>query len=81
MDEKPRSASCAAAGTCKVARLSKAATEELFHDAAPIALAFQRAVAKQLAKDFRHLNDVLRAQLGNVGSAIVPNHSQGVPSK
>jgi CRP/FNR family cyclic AMP-dependent transcriptional regulator len=60
VDDAPRSATCRADGECVVARLPKSAAAMLFHRHEAIALAFQRALATQLAADFRHLDAALR---------------------
>ena len=73
VDAGPRSATCRGDGSCQVATLSRADSEALFQRAPAIALAFQRAVAKQLAQDFRHLNELLRQHLGaaQTGAAML----------
>jgi CRP-like cAMP-binding protein len=57
--KEPRSASCIAAGPCRVASIPDAAAQLLFHQSAPIACAFQKALAAQLARDFRHVHNRL----------------------
>lgn len=72
LDESPRSATCRAASDCKVATLPQDAVARLLADAAPLACAFERAVAAQLAKDFRHVDEALRAALKAQASTEKP---------
>lgn len=74
VDGGVRAATCRAAGDvgpCTAARLSRADADRLFRQAAPIAIAFQRAVARQLARDFRQMTARLTRGLGRRGAAIV----------
>ena len=60
VDHEPRTATCAARGPATVASLPAVAANFLFGAHAPIACAFQRALACQLAHDFRRLDGSLR---------------------
>ncbi len=60
VDQEPRAATCTARGPVTVATLHEVAATRLFHARAPIACAFQRALAMQLAHDFRRLDARLR---------------------
>ena len=60
VDQEPRSTTCTAAGPCTVAVLPHPATPLLFNQSAPLACAFQKAVALQLATDFRNLSTLLQ---------------------
>lgn len=60
VDQGPRSATCTARGPSKIATLSSGAATLLFHAHAPLAHAFQRALASQLAADFRRIDARLR---------------------
>lgn len=60
VDEEPRSATCSARGPVEIASLSAGAASLLFRARAPIAFAFQQALAAQLARDFRRLDAQLR---------------------
>ncbi len=61
VDDEPRSATCRAAGPVRVGVLPQSAFVLLFNAHAPIAFALQRALAEQIAHDFRHLDVLLRA--------------------
>ncbi len=63
VDDSPRSATCRAVGPCKVGALPKSVVSLLFNQRAPIAYAFQLALATQLARDFRQLDARVRDQL------------------
>jgi CRP/FNR family transcriptional regulator len=71
VDRGPRAATCRADDVCRVAHLPRERAEQLLHDSAKAALAFQRAVAKQLANDFRALNAVIRKHVGETGAAVM----------
>ncbi len=60
VDDEPRSATCTAAGQVRVGVLQQSAFALLFNAHAPIAFALQRALAEQLAHDFRNLDRKLR---------------------
>lgn len=60
VDHSPRSATCVAEGPVEIATLSHAAANFLFHAQAPVACAFQHALAQQLALDFRRIDARLR---------------------
>lgn len=60
VDKEPRSATCTARGPVEIASLSEGAASLLFRARAPIAFAFQQAIAAQLARDFRRLDAQLR---------------------
>ncbi len=51
--QRPRSATCKTVVPSELASLSKQAVLLLFHHSAPIAYAFQKALASQLARDLR----------------------------
>ena len=59
VDDEPRSATCRAAEPSEVATLSARAVPLLFNNSAPVACAFQKAAALQLAEDFRNLSTLL----------------------
>jgi CRP/FNR family transcriptional regulator, cyclic AMP receptor protein len=61
VDHHPRAATCTARGPVAVASLPESAATLLFRAHAPIACAFQKALAAQLAHDFRRLDAKLRA--------------------
>jgi CRP/FNR family transcriptional regulator, cyclic AMP receptor protein len=63
MDSAPRSATCRAAGPVRVGELPGTVASMLFNRTAPIAYAFQKALAMQLARDFRNLDRQLRSML------------------
>lgn len=63
VDNRKRSASCRAVTRCKVARLEIGAANLLLNQHAPIAAAFQLALASQLARDFRALDRRIRDRL------------------
>jgi CRP/FNR family transcriptional regulator, cyclic AMP receptor protein len=71
IDSGPRGATCRAVGECRVARLHRAQITALQEQSAALALAFQRAIAKQLAADFRHLNALIREQVGEFGAELL----------
>ena len=64
VDDEPRSATCRAAGKARVGMLPQSAFVLLFNAHAPIAFALQRALAEQIAHDFRHLDARLREARG-----------------
>ena len=64
VDHRPRSASCDAATDVGVAFLSRPAFELLAHRHASIGYPFQRAVAAQVAADFRQIVSRARGHLG-----------------
>ena len=61
--EGKRSANCRAVGPVRVARIERSAFDWLLRDHAPLGLALQRAVARQLAADFRRINKRVRELL------------------
>jgi CRP/FNR family transcriptional regulator len=63
IDGGPRRATCTAAGPCAVATMRREAFQLLRQQSAPVACAFQKALAAQLARDFRRTEDRLRALL------------------
>jgi CRP/FNR family transcriptional regulator, cyclic AMP receptor protein len=63
VDDEPRSASCRALGPAKVGSWPKSVVTLLINQRAPIAHAFQLALATQLARDFRQLDRRVRTQL------------------
>jgi len=63
VDDSPRSATCRAVGKVKVGALPKSVVSILFHQRAPIAYAFQLALATQLARDFRQLDARVRDRM------------------
>jgi CRP-like cAMP-binding protein len=63
VDNAPRSATCRAAGTVRVASLSAEAFGKLFFAHTPIGGAFQLAAVAQLTDDFRSINRQIRAAL------------------
>jgi CRP-like cAMP-binding protein len=60
VDEKPRSADCVARGPCRVGAWPKPVVTMLLNQRAPLARAFQLALATQLAQDFRKLDRRIR---------------------
>jgi CRP-like cAMP-binding protein len=62
-----RSATCTAAGPVRVARIDKYALDVLMREQAPIGLALQRAVMRQLAADYRKVTSDLHALLEKRG--------------
>jgi CRP/FNR family transcriptional regulator, cyclic AMP receptor protein len=56
LDSEHRSATCKAKGPVTVASMNRAVFSVLFGAHAPISMAFQHALAAQLAKDFRNLD-------------------------
>jgi CRP-like cAMP-binding protein len=64
VDDAPRSANCIASGDVTVASLPESAFRLLFNTHAPVAFALQRALADQLARDFRNLDRRIRALRG-----------------
>ena len=67
VDGGPRSVTARAADTVWVAKLSTAEAQALFAASPTVELACQRAIARQLARDFRHLDALLRQRLGDLG--------------
>lgn len=63
VDHLPAAATCVAQGPVKVGILPRASYNLLSTSAAPIALNFQLAVARQLASDIHHRNETLRGYL------------------
>lgn len=63
VDRLPSAASCIAVGPVKVGVLQRSGYDMLARSASPIALGFQLAVARQLASDLRHRDDMLRGLL------------------
>lgn len=61
--EDRRSATCRAVGPVRVARIEASAFDWILRDHAPLGLALQRAVARQLAADFRKINARVCAML------------------
>ncbi|MEI8256330.1 MAG: cyclic nucleotide-binding domain-containing protein [Deltaproteobacteria bacterium] len=64
VDDEPRSATCRAVGPVRVGMLPQSAFVLLFNAYAPIAFALQRALAEQIAHDFRQLDNRLREARG-----------------
>jgi CRP/FNR family cyclic AMP-dependent transcriptional regulator len=64
VDNEPRSATCRAATACSVGIWPSTVTHMLFGKHAAISLAFQRALAAQLTRDFRQLDARVRERLG-----------------
>jgi len=60
VDDKPRSADCVARGPCRVGAWPKPVVTMLLNQHAPLARAFQLALAGQLAHDFRVLDRRIR---------------------
>lgn len=56
LDSEHRSATCKAKGRATVASMNRSVFSVLFGAHAPISIAFQHALAAQLAKDFRNLD-------------------------
>ena len=67
-----RGATVVAVGEVRVATLPQSAFELLFDTHAPIALHFQRLVARQLARDLRLYDEALRAaaRSGEIGDIV-----------
>lgn len=63
IDHLPTAAGCVATTPVKVGVLGRTGYNLLAQSAAPIALSFQFAVAKQLAADLRHQDESLRRML------------------
>lgn len=63
VDHLPSAASCVALGAVKVGVLQRTGYNLLAQSAAPIALGFQLALARQLAVDLRHRDEMLRSML------------------
>jgi CRP/FNR family transcriptional regulator, cyclic AMP receptor protein len=63
VEDAPRRATCKATGPVKVGSLAHGSLLLLFNQAAPIASAFQLAVAAQLARDYRQVNQRLHRLL------------------
>jgi CRP-like cAMP-binding protein len=63
VDHLPSAASCIAVGSVKVGVLQRSGYNLLAQSAAPIALGFQLALARQLAADLRHRDETLRSLL------------------
>jgi CRP-like cAMP-binding protein len=60
VDDKPRAADCIARGPCRVGAWPKPVVTMLLNQHAPLARAFQLALASQLANDFRRLDRRIR---------------------
>jgi CRP/FNR family cyclic AMP-dependent transcriptional regulator len=60
VDDEPRSATCRAVGPVRAGVLSAASFRRLLQENAPTAYALQRALAVQLASDFRGIDRRLR---------------------
>jgi putative ABC transport system ATP-binding protein len=67
IDSEPRSATCRAAGPVVVGALPRSAFTVLVRAHAPVAHAFQRALACQLTRDFRNLEAQIREALEATG--------------
>jgi CRP-like cAMP-binding protein len=63
VDDAPRSATCRAAGPCTIGEWPGSVAKLLFNQRAAIARAFQLALARQLARDFRQIDQQVRARL------------------
>ncbi len=61
LDDDQRSATCKAKGRVVVASMNRSVFSVLFGAHAPISMAFQHALAAQLAKDFRNLDNQIKA--------------------
>jgi CRP-like cAMP-binding protein len=72
INNEKHGATAVAVGAVQVASLPQSAFELLFDTHAPIALHFQRLVARQLARDLRRFNRALRAAVGSdeVGATV-----------
>ena len=68
IDSNARSASCRGVGNTTVGVLRRQAYGLLINSHARIGLAFQRALAAQLARDFRNLDRQLRAEVEAPGA-------------
>jgi CRP-like cAMP-binding protein len=68
IDNEPRSATCSAVGSVRVASLPQAAFSVLFYSRAPVAEALQRAVAAQVMHDFRNVTQQIRDALATTSS-------------
>ena len=71
VDAGTRGATCRAIEECRVARLSHAQINELQARSPALELAFQRAIARQLAGDFRHQIALIRQQVGQFGAKLL----------
>ena len=76
VDQGARSASCRAQGEAKLAKLPRRAFTKLFAANAEIAYAFSRALATQLARDFRALDRQLRDELMQQEGARSGSHKK-----
>ncbi len=66
--ERDRSATCRAAGPTRVAELPRVAYDQLVRSQAGVAAKFKMLVARQLARDLRHLTELVqRAHEGDDG--------------
>ncbi len=63
VDNDVRSATCRAAGPVRVGSLASSAAALLFNQRAPIACAFQQALALQVVRDYRRLERTLLQHL------------------
>ena len=67
VDDGPRSATCVGLGPTRVASLQGSGFALLFHTHASLALAFQEALAAQLALEFRNATNRLLGSLAKAG--------------
>jgi CRP-like cAMP-binding protein len=67
VDAGPRSATCRAATPAVVGSMPRNVFSLLFNAHAPIALAFQRGLCAQLARDFRGLDRQIQAAMAAAG--------------
>lgn len=67
VSEGPRSATCRAVGATEIGVLGTSTFALLFNAHADLCLAFQKALARQLARDFRNLDKQIRAELETAG--------------
>jgi hypothetical protein len=71
IDNEPRKATCRAQGEVIVASLKKDSYQELVSSSAQTALAFQRALGQQVARDFRNITQKIH-ELLNTGIDNTP---------
>ncbi len=64
VDDAPRTSTCRALVPSRIASLDRGAATLLSHQTAPIALAFQRALGGELAREFRRLDARARGLVG-----------------
>lgn len=67
LSDGPRSATCRAVGAAEIGVLGTPVFSLLFNAHADLCLAFQKALARQLARDFRNLDRQIRAELEKAG--------------